>query len=722
MSGRILRGLILLAGAALGLAACAQPSARHYYSLTYPGAKASYEKPFPHTVRVKELGISSTYAVDQLVFRRDVHEIQYYKDRRWTERPQQMVSDLVRKHLRHSGLVQQVTEKLREKPPDFVLEGEIEAIEELASDEDTSHAHLALRLRLVRFGDDAVVWRYAFDERREVPGGKGRSVVRAMSGLLEQQMNTVVEQLGRHFEALARGESPPVQQPGPEAGVPKPPRALLEIVEASLIRPDPKSPLLQHPQLLGDEAEMPAGKGAIFLPALSGPDREPPVAVLLGDEVVAEGRMGGRVVVEPGVYEVRLGSGARSQQISAAVQVEEGRVTAVEPSWASLQIRVVDDRFIPFRGTYELISVAEREEFGIGFGADEEQGEQLRTWVLKPGLYKVIQSGGTYRDRTNFATVFVEPGKLTRFVLVQDKETGDFRGAGVVAEEDDAGVVVGKWKSQAIVGGDFKLGRTNETGVDGWNIDLGFYLDAMVRYLDEPNFFLTRLELEEGVLRTASSDRFEPTVDRLYLHSIYIYQLSRLFGPYARAGLETKLLPRFKSFEAPTDVEVVDESGDTLELLEDTALVRLGSPFSPLQLKQGLGGNFRLLRTLAIDLDVRMGLGARQYWSNDERVYEPAANRVKRVSDYQLEGFEGAVVGIARLSRWVVLGTELDGLVPFRQSGNFVLTWRSQVSLRLVSFASLNYQLNVTRDPNRRAGEMTVWEQLFQLRFSYGLL
>ncbi|MGI5864204.1 MAG: ABC-type transport auxiliary lipoprotein family protein [Myxococcales bacterium] len=705
----------------LGLAACSQPALRHYYTLTYPAPKASYEKPFPYTIRVKDLRISPTYSGDQVVFRQDVHEVQYYKDRRWTERPQQMVSDLIRKHLRQSGLAQQVTERLREKPPDFVLEGEIEAIEELACDEDSSFAHLAMELRLVRFADDAVVWRYVFDERRRVMGGKGRSVVRAMSGLLEEQMNLVVEQLARHFEALARGETPPVEQPGPARPAVRA-DAGGTAVEAKLVVPDPKSALNQHPQLLADDTEMPAGKGAIFLPALSDSDAEPAVAVYRDDELVAEGQTGRRLVVEPGAYRVRFGSGARGQQLSVNVSVEEGRVTAVEPSWAALELRVVDERFIPFRGTYELISVADREEFGIGFGADEEQGEQLRIWVLEPGLYKIVQSGGTYRDRTNFATVYLEPGKLTRFVLVQDKESGEFRGAGVIADEDDVGRVAGNWKSQAIVGGDFKLSNTDEGGVDGWNIDLGFYLDAMVRYLDEPHFFLTRLELEEGVLRTASSDRFEPTVDRLYLHSIYIYQLSRWFGPYARAGLETKILPRFKSFDAPTTVDVVDEAGNTVETLGNTDLVKLGSPFSPLQVKEGLGGNMRVLRTLAFDLDVRAGIGARQYWANGERVWESDGNRVKLVSDYQIEGFEGAVVGIARISRWVILGTELDGLVPFRQPENTVLTWRNQISLRLVSFASLNYQLNVTRDPNRRAGQMTVWEQLFQLRFSYGLL
>jgi hypothetical protein len=69
----------------------------------------------------------------------------------------------------------------------------------------------------------------------------------------------------------------------------------------------------------------------------------------------------------------------------------------------------------------------------------------------------------------------------------------------------------------------------------------------------------------------------------------------------------------------------------------------------------------------------------------------------------------------------VVLSTELDGLVPFLQPGNAVFTWRSQASLRLVTFASFNYLLNVTRDPNRKVGVETLWEQLFQLRFSFSV-
>jgi hypothetical protein len=359
----------------------------------------------------------------------------------------------------------------------------------------------------------------------------------------------------------------------------------------------------------------------------------------------------------------------------------------------------------------------------VGFGADEEQGEEVRVWVLKPGLYKIVRAGGTYRDRENFATVQLEAGKLTRFTLVLDEATGDFKGAGVVAEAEAPKTRQGPWRAQAVIGGDVQVSHSDETATRGWNIDLSLFLDGQLRFQDEPHLFAARLEVEEGQLRAAGQRRFEPIIDRLYVHSIYTYHLVPWFGPYARAGLETKLMPRYKSYDTPRDVQRVDADGNLLETLAGTDLVTLGDPLSPLQLKEGAGGNLRLLRSVRVDLDVRAGIGARQYFPRGELAVDSKdENRVRQTSRYRLEGVEGTVVGTARLSRWIGVSTELDGLVPFADGSNTVYTWRSQVSLRLVSFASLNYRLNVTRDPNRVTGPPITAEHFLQLRFSYGLL
>jgi ABC-type uncharacterized transport system auxiliary subunit len=755
MKARGLRRVIFLALLALPLG-CFKEAVRHYYTLTFPPGPSRFASPFPYTVRVKDFAINATYEGDQLVYREDVNEVAYEKERRWTERPQRMVADMARKYLRQSGIVEQVIEKLGEKPPDFMLEGDIDAIEELDSGQDT-YAHLAVSLRLVRFDTDLVVWRHSFEERRKVPGEKARAVVRALSEILEQELNKSVDELGKYFaeeQAKKQGglPAPPKAEPpatelkptppsgevpagpdqpatadlGPDAPKAEPPVAEKPAPKAAdtAIHPDPNSPLAQHPQLLRDETSMPAGKGAIFLPALSDdPEREPPVAIYRDNELVAQGRMGSRIAVDPGRYEVRFGSGAGRQQLTLQVVVEEGRVTIGPPGWAAMELRVVNDHFIGFRGSYEIISMPEREEYGIGFGVDEEQGEEVKVWVLPPGLYKVVQAGGTYRDRVNFATVWLQGGKLTHFTLVKDQDTNDFKGAGVSTDEEIMATTSGPWKKSLVIGGDAKVSYTNGVG-SGWNIDLSIFGDALFRYLKEPHLFVSRLELEEGLLRPASTRRFEVYYDRLYFHNIYIFHLLSWLGPYAQAGLETKVLPRWQDYDAPRDIDEYDAGGNYVRTYQATDRIKLGNPLAPLQLKEGVGGNARVLHMLWVDLDVRLGIGAWQYFPFGELRVDSTTgyDRLIQTAQYHLEGVEGAIVGTARLSRWFIITTEFDGLLPFDQAANAVFTWRSQASLRIVSFASLNYLLNVTRDPNVKAGPVMLWEQLFQLRFSYSVL
>lgn len=791
---RLLTGLLLAASLlATGMLGCGRPpQQRHFYTLTYPMPRPSFPTPYPYTVRVKELAISSTYGSTQLVFRKDMHEIQFHTSRRWTDRPQRMVSDLIRKNLSHTRLVQQVTESLGETPPDYVLTGEIEAIEELDAGTAT-YAHLAVALRLVRFSNDTVVWRHSFDRRRLVPRGQVRSMVRATSQILEAEMLQVVEGLAQYFAGLT-GQQPPMPAAGapsssaapgdaaatgPAGGTmalpPAPadlpgsgtPQALVEslvlkegeqppglqtqtaspgeeptLADAhgaapaeeelegppapEVIGPDPGSPLNHHRQLLADDTDMPAGHGAIFLPALSEPDREPPLAVLRRGKLVAEGRMGTRIVVRPGSYEVRFGSGTVEQQRSVLVRVEEGRDTPVPPTWAALAVRVVDERFIPFRGSYEIIHVPSRQEYGQGYGAEEELGEELRVWVLQPGLYKIIQAGGTYRDRVNFATVQLEPGVLTRFTLVQDRETADFKGAGVLDPSEGLEDASRAWKVQALIGGDAISNRTDRLDdggeqTQGWKLDLTLFFDGLLRFRREPHQWLTRLEVEEGQTRDPSTKRYSNWLDRLYGQSLYTFDLVSWFGPYARVACESQLLPQYLDSKEDKTYTIRELSGRVRTTVADR--VELRGALAPLQLMEGTGANFRLLQTLPADLSLRLGVGARQSWARG--LLEVTGDSVlEEVDDSFQEGFESTLVGLLRLSRWVTLSTELEGFFPF-DAQPATVTWRNVASLRLVSFASLNYRVNYIRKTIRTAEEdklSELVEQFFQLRFSYNLL
>ncbi len=733
----VARGLLALVGLVV-LASCGRSVARHYYTLTYPTPAPLAAEPLDITLRIKDVDVRDTYRGSELVFRPDVHEIRFYKARRWSERPEKMLSALLRDHLRSSGIVRRVTDSIDMTPPDYTLSAEVEAIEQLESGTER-YARLSMTYRLTRFKDDRLVWTWAFDERREVSGENVRGTVRALSALFAVQTQEAISRL--HMR-LAQGDAPTVAPEVPATPPPNP-AAASEPADRAAVDGGPvdgddgmilPSPFAIHPQLQLDDTPMPMDHGAIFLPTLSTGIREPLVLVIdAKNETVAEGRSGERIVVKPGEYRVRFGSGAPSQQRVRAVKVEANKVTLIsEGSWAGLDVRVVNPQFVPFRGTYELISAETREDFGVGFGADALLGEQTRVWVLKPGLYKIIRSGGTYRDRTDFATVRLKAGEMTTFTVVQDELTGDWRGAGEVT-----GSVVGKagevqdnnWQLRAVVGGDFSWNRSNRFGTqDGVQLQLDAFLDGTAIYNDGTHLWSSRLDLEVGLLSPVAADeqdrQFRTQTDRLFANTIYVYQLMPWFGPYGRLGLESQVLERKQWFDEDPRF-VIDEGGAVQPGQQATNSVVLGQSFEPLTLFQGAGGNFRILRTRPVELDVRAGVGGRQTLAGDLKVLTVRSGTaddpdvLTPVQGNESFGFEGTVVGLVRMWR-LIATTEFDGLIPVTND-DAIYTWRNQVSLRLASFMSINYRFNVVRDPNLGLGDEARTEHDVQVRFSYNV-
>ncbi|MEZ4472430.1 MAG: hypothetical protein R3F60_16875 [bacterium] len=373
--------------------------------------------------------------------------------------------------------------------------------------------------------------------------------------------------------------------------------------------PDPASPLNALPQVANDPTAIPIGQGAVFLPAYTTGDREPPVTVLQDGGVVAEGQAGARVVLPPGDYDVRFGSGTFSQQVRVPVAIQEGRTTVLPPTWSGLVVGAAT------------------------FNRTDQVGEQA-----------------------------------------------------------------------------------------GWDLGLSLFFDTTASFQRDAHQWITRLELEEEQSRPEDGE-FTNEGDRLFLHTIYTYHLVPWFGPYLRVGLETKLLDRHQVFEQAQTVDELDRGGNVVKTHVDVDRVKLGGPFAPLILQQGAGGNFRLLRRRNVELDLRLGFGARQTLANDLLVYESvagAADRLVPAEDASVLGPEGTVVGIGRLSRWVTITSEFDGLLPVSDDAA-VFTWRNQAGLRLIRYVSINYRFNATRDPNLDVEDTIRTEHDVQLRFSYTL-
>ena len=254
--------------------------------------------------------------------------------------------------------------------------------------------------------------------------------------------------------------------------------------------------------------------------------------------------------------------------------------------------------------------------------------------------------------------------------------------------------------------------------------------------MQDAHLWTTRLEIEEG--QTLSpiigpdhkpgnllDGRLQSVKDRVYLNSIYIYQALPWIGPYVRFGGETTLFDQATYFSTPTSVVVQDASGNTVPGSQRSNVTKLtlAGPLTPIQLKQGLGINFRVAHSALLDLNLRAGLGSRQYIARGQLVAADDPNtsafEVRQVPGTNLTGTEASGLAQVRLTRYLQASSELDSLFPFDGLGLTQMTWRNAVSLRLGSFAALTYTFNLVRQPNVNPDQPFAYEQGLQLRFYY---
>jgi ABC-type uncharacterized transport system auxiliary subunit len=167
--------LAIIAGAG-----CRSQAPRHYYTLTSTAPTVRFARPFPVKLRVAEMEMRRTYRRDELVTRADVNELTFLRRQRWSEPPQRMISGITREHLRQSRIGVEIQDESTIDEPDFVLGGEIEAIEQLTAG-DEHYARLAMTFRLRSFKDDRMVWDFRIDARRAAarsPDRRGRQPAR----------------------------------------------------------------------------------------------------------------------------------------------------------------------------------------------------------------------------------------------------------------------------------------------------------------------------------------------------------------------------------------------------------------------------------------------------------------------------------------------------------------------------------------------------------------
>ena len=478
-------------------------------------------------------------------------------------------------------------------------------------------------------------------------------------------------------------------------------------------------------QLERDPTLIPVGKGALFVPAMTDPAREPQYVVLKDDQIVQTVETGRRAVLDPGIYEVRHGSGALEERFARHVLVKEGRTTVVPATWCTLIINVVDDRSEPFRGSYELFRMPAGQNLGLGLGADVQLGDEVRAWVLEPGRYMLIKTGESPRARRDFYTFRLAPGELTKVVAVIDRLDGSLLGAGEVPFGGfDSGIQ--DLRLHLLIGGDAEFSRrVGMAGYpSGYGFTLGGFLDFLVQYKPERHLVYMRLRLEEKQVKLPDQP-FQKDQDLLKLDTLYMFRALPWFGPYVRAGMDTNLFPGQVYFDNPTEVLEINGAGRTLGSFGRwDGKFTLTKSFAPIELRTGGGISFITTASYVLDANMRVGFGGRALFNRGLLAfqdYTPAGQYVVlRREDVFQYGMEATVVATLRPTNWLLATTELEFLETIEDPRHPVIDWESNVALRIVSFLSLNYINKTIYDLERGPGLQT--EHRVLLRFTWQAL
>lgn len=467
------------------------------------------------------------------------------------------------------------------------------------------------------------------------------------------------------------------------------------------------------------------GKGLVFVPAMTDPLGEPFYSIQQNGELVGESTTGGAFAVPPGIYEIRLGSGNIEQMITRVVEVKEGQTTVLKPNWSGLVIDVMDEGRSSVKESYELFNQDTQENYGVGKGVDEELGEQPTTWILEPGLYRIVKPGQNVHAATNFATVRLLPGELVKYALVIDSRTGNFIGFGEVIQRAAKIAALRNWTVQSEISANVTantllkhlLRRASK------NIDVGDEADSYtvsaqwrndLRYSRGRQYAIVRLIAEEGLSKEQGLP-VQNQIDDIDLRSTYMLRLSERFGPYVRFASASRAFAERKRFKQPHErVVELDAAGDTVRVYEQVTEVQLAPPIFPLELKEGAGARMVLYKSFFLDVDLRAGYGARQYFVRDSYDFDEDVLTPKEES--RSKGLELLLGLDALISRYVTLTSEFDMLMPRRQTQSWEYDLSNQFRIRVSRYVGFDIIAKLSKKPNV---EDLQYEEQVLVRFSF---
>jgi hypothetical protein len=405
---------------------------------------------------------------------------------------------------------------------------------------------------------------------------------------------------------------------------------------------------------------------------------------------------------------------------------------------------------IPFRGEYELVRIDEFETYGRGFGANPDLGEVVKTWVLRPGIYKILGVGQGFNSLTNFVTVRLVQGELCKVLLVQDSISYKILGGGTV-EMTPRSRLTSHWKYGANIGGSLKF----NSEVDRISKDtsmstlFGLLSTLWLTYQRSPYEWQTRIRLDEGFnFSGLKIQNLLTDADDILLNSLFIWRFLSWFGPYGRAEMRTTFLPRRFNREEPSAYFCILDREyritDAAAAFDSSRAFRLKPSFAPLLLEAGVGANADVLNFSFLETKVRAGFGSSYSYFPDQYRIVDSANAVwssppdtaslsklsrsvvlypeDATSDFGF-GPQASISGMVRIGRVITADGELKFFAPVAPEQRLMrpdFDLITNISWRLSRWITLDYTYTfLLKQPEKSDARLDKSTHGVWMRFSY---
>lgn len=464
-------------------------------------------------------------------------------------------------------------------------------------------------------------------------------------------------------------------------------------------------------QLVQDNQKLLMGMGAVFIPYMSSePELEPEAEILdVKGDLVASGQPGKKYNLIPGKYYVLIGSGAHKQRIVKQVMVIEAQITPIIPDWAGLNIEVVDQTNQPFRGDYEIVRIDEFEPFGRGRGRDPNLGEKTKSWILKPGIYKIFGVGQNYNTFTNFVTVRLLPGEFIRFTLAEDTTDDKISGGGTVFTKATS-KITSNWRYgiNASTGIDFNYSHDKDKNEAPQNeFEISVLADLRVDYRKNAIEQNGRLRLDESFsVSNFDISQLANKTDELKLTSIFTWHLLPIVGPYGRIEVTTGLISQRVKRNADSLFVLKYKDGHVI-VDSVSNYFRTQPAFSPVTFKAGSGVNVKFLNLLWLESQLLTGIGFthEKYWNEwiigslGDITDTTTIMDIKRPKKVFLQkdgtrtevGPEALLNILLRLGKNISMETEVEYFAPFVRIKEPDIDLNNTLSWRIARFLTLDY-------------------------------